>query len=112
MKEAVHKDMHIADSPLVFWDYCIDCWMCIYNTTAKEHFKICRSNPHPLTTGEEGGISNLRQYGWYDWCYYCEHAARFLFNQEVLGRVLGPAHGEGNEMAQWVLKVNANIVPR
>ena len=30
----------------------------------------------------------------------------------MLGRVLGPAHGEGNEMAQWVLKVNGNVVPR
>jgi hypothetical protein len=34
------------------------------------------------------------------------------FNREVLGRVLGPAKGEGNEMAQWVLKANGNVVPR
>ena len=32
--------------------------------------------------------------------------------REVLGRVLGPAKGEGNEMAQWVLKANGNVVPR
>jgi hypothetical protein len=30
----------------------------------------------------------------------------------VLGRVLGPAKGEGNEMAQWILKANGNAVPR
>ena len=30
------------------------------------------------------------------------------FNQEVLG----PASGEGNEMAQWVLKANGSVVPR
>jgi len=29
-----------------------------------------------------------------------------------LGSVLGPAKGEGNEMAQWVLKTNGNVVPR
>ena len=63
-------------------------------------------------TGEEGDISNLCQYGWYDWCYYHEHTARFPFNQEVLGGVLGPSCGEGNEMAQWVLKVNGNVMPR
>jgi hypothetical protein len=31
---------------------------------------------------------------------------------EVLGRVLGPARGEGNEMCQWVLKGNVKVVPR
>ena len=30
----------------------------------------------------------------------------------VLVLVLGPAHGKGNEMAQWILKVNGNVVPR
>jgi hypothetical protein len=30
----------------------------------------------------------------------------------VLGQVLGPAKGEGNEMAQWMLKANGNVVPR
>ena len=33
-------------------------------------------------------------------------------HREVLGRVLGPAKGEGNEMAQWCLKANGNVVPR
>eukprot|EP00957_Ditylum_brightwellii_P047538 3610461-Ditylum_brightwellii.AAC.1 len=36
----------------------------------------------------------------------------FPFNKEILGHVLGPSKGEGNEMAQWVLKGNGNIVPR
>ena len=29
----------------------------------------------------------------------------------MLGRVLGPARGEGNELARWVLKSNGNVVP-
>ena len=33
-------------------------------------------------------------------------------NKEVLGRVLGPARGTGNEMAQWILKPNGRVVPR
>ena len=36
----------------------------------------------------------------------------FPHNQEVLGHVLGPARGEGNELSQWVLKSNGNVVPR
>ena len=37
--------------------------------------------------------------------------APFPHNQEVLGCVLGPARGEGNELAKWVLKSNGNVVP-
>ena len=79
--------------------------------TARDNFKIHGSNPHTLTTGEEGDISSLSQYAWYHWCYYLEHTACFPYNQEVLGRVLGPTKGKGNKMAQWLLKDNGNIVP-
>ena len=58
-----------------------------------------------------GDISNLYQYGWYDGCYYRDHTNRFNFGKEVLGRVLGPARGKGNEMAQWMLKANDEAVP-
>ena len=61
---------------------------------------------------EEGDISSLCQFGWYEWCYYREQTAAFPHNREVLGRVLGPACGEGNEMAQWVLKANGKVVPQ
>ena len=37
---------------------------------------------------------------------YREHTAGFPLQRETLGRVLGPAKGEGNEVAQWILKAN------
>ena len=61
--------------------------------------------------GEQGDISNLCQFRWYDWCYFRDLKALFPHNQEVLGRVLGPAQGEGNELSQWVLKSNGYMVP-
>ena len=30
----------------------------------------------------------------------------------MLGRCLGPAKNEGNEMTQWILKQNGGVVPR
>ena len=69
------------------------------------------TNPHTLVMGEEGDISNLCQFSWYEWAYFREHTAAFPHNKEVLGRVLGPARGAGNEMAQWILKVNGRVVP-
>eukprot|EP00957_Ditylum_brightwellii_P144099 10979421-Ditylum_brightwellii.AAC.1 len=35
----------------------------------------------------------------------------FPFNKEVPGCILGPTKDEGNEMAQWVMKNNDNVVP-
>lgn len=112
MKEAVRKDMRESDSPMVLWDYCIERRARINNLTAKDSFKLHGGNAHTATTGEEGDISSLCMYKWYDWCYFREQSASFPFNKEVLGRVLGPARGEGNEMSQWVLKANGRVVPR
>ncbi len=112
IKEAVRKDMKESDCPLAFWDYCVERRARINNLTAKDLFTLHGSNPHTALTGEDGDISNLCQYKWYDWCYFREQKQRFPFNREVLGRILGPAKGEGNEMAQWILKANGNVVPR
>ena len=112
LKESVRKDMHEANSPMVFWDYCIERRACINNLMAKSNFKLHGSNTHTLTMQEEGDISNLCQLAWYEWCYFRDHTAAFPQQKEVLGRVLGPAHGEGNEMCQWVLKANGKVMPR
>jgi hypothetical protein len=89
LKEAVRKDMKGQDSPMVFWDYCIERRARVHNLTAKSNFKLHGSNPYTLALGEEGDISNLCQFGWYERCYYREHTAAFPNQQEVLGRVYG-----------------------
>ena len=112
IKEAVRKDMKESNCPLPFWDYCVERRARINNLTAKDCFNLHGSNAHTTLTGQEADISNLCKFGWYEWCYYREQGAGFPFNREVLGRVLGPATGAGNEMAQWVLKANGKVVPR
>ena len=42
----------------------------------------------------------------------CVSISAFPNNKEVLERVLGAAREAGNEMAQWILKVNGRVVPR
>jgi hypothetical protein len=112
IKEAVRKDMKESNCPLAFWDYCVERRARINNLTAKDLFKLHGTNAHTALTGEEGDISNLSQYQWYDWCYYREQKEKFPYPREILGRVLGPATGAGNEMSQWILKSNGNVVPR
>ena len=64
------------------------------------------------TFGMEADISNLCQFGWYEWVYFREDSASFPFQKERLGRCLCPAKNEGNAMTQWVLKDNGKVVPR
>ena len=70
IKEALRKDMCESNSPLFFCDYCVERRARITNLTAKNAFRLHGSTPHTLTTGDEGHISNLCQYGWYEWCYF------------------------------------------
>ena len=68
--------------------------------------------PHSITLGEEGNISNLCVFGWYEWCYYRDQSELFPLPKEKLGRILGPSKNAGNAMSQWILKDNGQIVPR
>ena len=112
IKEAVRKDMKESNCPLAFWDYCLERRARINNLTAKDRFHLQGTNAYTNLTSEQGDISNLCTFKWYEWGYFRENKARFPFNKEILGKVLGPAKGEGNEMAQWVLKANGQVVPR
>ena len=101
-----------TNSPMSLWDYSVGRGARINNLTAKDNFKLHGMTPHTVTLAEEGNISSLCQFGWYEWCYYCEQTDAFPHNHEVLGRLLGPAQGEGNEIAQLILKANRRVVPR
>ncbi len=112
LKEAVRKDMKEANSPMPLWDYCLERRARINNMTARDRFNLHGQNPYTLVTGDTGDISNLCQFGWYEWVYFRDQKNDFPVSKEILGRVLGPAKGAGNEMAQWVLKANGRVVPR
>ena len=112
LKEAVRKDMREMNSPLVLWDYCAERRASIFTLTARDLFQLQGTTPYTATFGEEGDISNLCQFGWYEWVYFYDDSVKFPHGKATLGRCLGPARNEGNEMAQWVLKANGKIVPR
>ena len=86
----------------------------IISLTARDLLQLQGSNPHTATFGEEGDILHLCQFTWYEWVYFYDYssAAGFPFLKTMLGRVLGPAKNEGNEMTQWCLKSNGKVVPR
>ena len=111
LKEAVRKDMRASNSPMTLWDHCIERRANIHNAIPRPLFQSNGLSPHTSTFGEEGDISNICSFGWYDWIYYRDHGS-FPENKEKLGRVLGPIKNEGNEMAQAILTSKGTVVPR
>ena len=48
-----------------------------------------------------------------DWCYYRKESNNIFPKQkELLGHALGPSKNEGNKMAQNILNVYGNVIPR
>ena len=79
----------------------------------KSLFATNEQTPYEYQFRIQGDLSNLCNFGWYDWCYYREESNNsFPRRKELLGNVLRPSKNEGNEMAQNVLNVHGNIVPR
>ena len=104
--------MRESYSPLILWDYCSERRARINNLTTRNLFQLQVQNPTMATLGEEGDISNLCNFQWFEWCYFRYQGKSFIMQKESLGKVLGPAKNCGNEMAQWILKSKSQIFPR
>ena len=111
-KNLMRKYLQKLDAPMVLWYFCAERRMCINKLNARPLFQIQGQNPHLDNFGEEGDISNVCQFKWYEWAYAMDGAAKFPNQAQFICRVLGPTKNDGNEMAQWRLKANGNIVPR
>ena len=53
IKEAVRKDMAGSNSPLAFWDYCVERQARINNLTSKDRFNLYSTTPYTDTFSEE-----------------------------------------------------------
>ena len=110
LKDAVRRDLRASGAPIILWDYCMERRAAIYNVTVRDDLKLGGQTAYARTFGDTPDISNL-VWSWYDWCYYRDDDS-FPMPREVLGRVLGPAKNQGNEMAQYVLQINGEVVVR
>ena len=70
MKEALRKDILLTGSTLVLWDFAAERHAAILSLAARDLFQLQGSNPYTASFGEEGDISNLCQFGWYEWVYF------------------------------------------
>ena len=109
-KEATRKYLSESNSPIALWDYCMERQALIFNCTAKKLFQLNGTNPYTATLGDQADISNLCQFRWYEWVYYWDSSAKYPHQKECLGRCLGPAQNEGNEMTNWVLAISGEVI--
>ena len=112
LKKAVGRDLRESNSPMRLWCYCAERRASIMTLTANNLFQLQGQNPYMATLNDMGDISNLCQFGWYEWVYFREHKEQFPGQKNELGRCLGPTKNEGNEMCQWILRQNGQVVPR
>ena len=81
------------------------------NVIAKDTFLLNGMVPHSMMTGEMTDISNLSNFGWYEWVKFRKPGEPYPAPTEWLGRCLGPAANKGNEMSQYVLTSSGEVLP-
>ena len=84
----------------------------VNNLTAKNLYQLRGETSHTTVFGEEGDISVLGDFTFYEVIYYFDHKVSYPLAKERMGRYLGPSTGVGNEICSWVLKTNGKVVAR
>ena len=71
------------------WDYCAEQRARSHNVTPRDLFQLNGNTPTTATFGNQGDISNICQFDWYDWCYFfCEEGkVQFPMQKHQLGHV-------------------------
>ena len=65
-----------------------------------------------MVTGNTADISELVEFGWYQWIYYSDATTSFPLPEEEFGKYLGPSENVGSKMSMCILKQNGKIVSR
>ena len=64
------------------WFYASERRASVVTLAANNMFQLEGQNPYMATLGEMGGISNLYQFGWYEWVYFSQNIASFTYQKE------------------------------
>jgi len=104
--------MFQSNCPMVLWDYAIERRAKIVCSTTRSNYLLDGHTPHTKLTGQSTDISNIMDFGWYEWVIYRIEGQTYPFQHQKIGRTLRPATRAGNVMSQWVLTCGGEIMPR
>jgi hypothetical protein len=99
-------------SPKRLWDHFIKLEGLIRSHTANDIYSTGGEVPETIMKGGIADISQICEYGWYDWVMFRDTMEAFPENKLVLGRYLGPATNVGSAMTAKILKQNGQFVCR
>ena len=91
--------MKKSDCPAKLWDYCAELQAKIRCHTAHDIPTLNGQVPETMVTGNTADISELVEFGWYEWIYYRDATGSFPLPKEELGRCLGPSENVGSRMS-------------
>jgi len=110
-KNGMLRAMKKAASPMKLWCYCNEWYAKVNNVLAKDTYQLHGQTPYFKATGIAADISSLCEFEWYEWIYFRDHASKFPYAKERLGRYLGPADHAGTMMSKWILNENGKVLP-
>ena len=76
-------------SPM-FWDHCMEWVARVNHLTAKSMYQLRGESRHTTVFGEEGDISILGDFTFYEIIYF-DHKRSYPLSKERMGRYLGPS---------------------
>jgi hypothetical protein len=110
-KEKAHycRIMHRAQAPEALWDHGFEHTdQIIQNTACK---KLGWRKPLEVLTGDTPAISDLLDFGYYDWVWYWDPAsASFTVDPRKLGHWIGRNHAHDPVIWYKVLKPNTHFI--
>ena len=111
-KISTRRAMKKSACPARLWDYCAELQAKIRCHMAHNVTTLNGQVPKTMVTGNNADISELVEFGWYQWIYYRDATTSFTLTEEELGKYLGPYENIGSKMSMWILKYNGEIVSR
>jgi len=106
LKRGTGRSMVTTQTPRKLWDHCTEWKSKVISRTARGHYKLQSQVPETIITGQTEDISNLAEYGWYEWVKFHDYISK----EETLGRWLGPAdESVGSAMTSKILTKKCHI---
>ena len=70
------------------------------------HADLKGKTPETIVSGETANISELTEFGWFDWIMLWDTTVSYPGSKSQLGRYCGPAYDIGPAMTDNILKGN------
>jgi hypothetical protein len=99
-------------SPRILWDHCIQLEALIRSLTGNSVYMTNGKVTETIMTGSTADISQICEFGWYDWVMFRNNVPTFPDVKLILGRYLGPASNVGSALTAKILKSNGQTVCR